>query len=320
MSNWRNMLMTKRALSPLTFTAQTANATITLNVQDQYDNLVTSGLLYRIDKNSGWRRYYVGNPITLNSIGDCVQFMNTETKLSLDPYVRFYFSMTGRIAASGSIQSMCNWVDYAPYYAYCRLFDGCTSLTTAPSLTARSIRGYSYYKMFLGCTALKVAPDITSELEMIEAPAYHCCASMFEGCTSLVKAPLLPTNRVQEYCYSNMFNGCTSLVTAPVLPCLSLTTGCYSGMFKGCSSLINAPELPATDMDSECYADMFSGCAKLQAIKVGFSSWYWTGTYGFSSGWMTGVSSVGTFYKKSALAVKRGVDYVPEGWTVVDID
>lgn len=34
-----------------------------------------------------------------------------------------------------------------------------------------------------------------------------------------------------------MFQGCTSLTTAPVLPATTLTNYGYSGMFNGCTSL-----------------------------------------------------------------------------------
>lgn len=313
MSDWRNMLLTKRAFPPLTLTAQVSNSTVTLNANG---GAITSGLLYRKDKSTVWSKYYVGNPITLSSIGDYVQFMSTVPDVSDSNYNAYLqFSMTGRIAASGSVQSMSNWSENAHEFAYRHMFDGCIALTTAPLLTARKIYGYAYQGMFRGCTSLKEAPDMGHSL--MANGAYACCNLMFYGCTSLVKAPQLPKNRVDAQCYIDMFNGCTALTTAPALPVTVLKENCYQRMFKGCTSLASAPELPATQGDSQCYEEMFSGCNKLKHIKVGLLDW---GDYSFSTNWMSGVSGSGTFYKPPSLEVIRDASHIPVGWTVIDND
>ena len=54
---------------------------------------------------------------------------------------------------------------------------------------------------------------------------------------------------MEQFCYSGMFQGCTSLTTAPVLPAKTLRGNCYSNMFKGCVNLTTAPELPATSLE-----------------------------------------------------------------------
>ena len=60
------------------------------------------------------------------------------------------------------------------------MFEGCTSLTTAPELPATTLAG-------------------------------SCYRNMFNGCTSLTTAPELPATTLSKSCYSNMFNGCSSL-------------------------------------------------------------------------------------------------------------
>ena len=87
--------------------------------------------------------------------------------------------------------------------------------------------------------------------------------SMFDGCTSLTKAPVLPATTITDSCYYNMFNGCTSLTEAPELPATTLDRFCYSGMFDGCTSLTKAPALPATKLAQRCYDNMFKGCTSL---------------------------------------------------------
>ena len=63
---------------------------------------------------------------------------------------------------------------------YSYMFEGCTSLTTAPALPATTL-------------------------------ADSCYAYMFNGCTSLATAPVLPATTLADYCYQNMFRDCTSL-------------------------------------------------------------------------------------------------------------
>ena len=41
------------------------------------------------------------------------------------------------------------------------MFNGCTSLTTVPSLPATTLADYCYREMFNGCTALKVSKTKT---------------------------------------------------------------------------------------------------------------------------------------------------------------
>ena len=67
-----------------------------------------------------------------------------------------------------------------------------------------------------------------------------------------------------EGCYRYMFNGCTSITRAPELPATTLAHNCYECMFYGCTSLTHAPELPATTLAHGCYHYMFSGCTSLK--------------------------------------------------------
>ena len=118
-------------------------------------------------------------------------------------------------------------------YCYSSMFNGCTSLTTAPSLPATTLASYCYY-------------------------------SMFRGCTSLTTAPSLPATTLASYCYFLMFYGCTSLTTAPSLLATTLADSCYYSMFNGCTSLTTVPSLPATTLGRRCYFFMFYGCTKIK--------------------------------------------------------
>ena len=89
-------------------------------------------------------------------------------------------------------------------YAY--MFNGCTSLTQAPSLPATTL---------------------TSD----------CYREMFKGCTSLTQAPSLPATTLNGGCYREMFYGCTNLIQIPALLATTIPWGCYDSMFYGCTGI-----------------------------------------------------------------------------------
>lgn len=144
-------------------------------------------------------------------------------------------------------------------------------------------------------------------------------AGLFAGCSSLVKAPLLPATEIGSYCYVNMFEG-TSITTAPQLPATTLKYGCYEGMFVNCKKLTAAPQLPATILTAGCYQSMFYGCSNLSSISVEFSDW--TQATNATTNWVSGVAANGTFTKPTALAEQYGTSRIPVDnetkWTVIN--
>ena len=111
-----------------------------------------------------------------------------------------------------------------------------------------------------------------------------------------------------------MFDGCTSLTKAPELPATTLAIACYQYMFKGCSSLITAPELPATTLANSCYTYMFDGCSKLSYIKMLATD---ISASSCLTNWVGSVASTGTFVKHTDMtSLPTGTNGIPEGWTV----
>ena len=244
------------------------------------------------------------------------------------------------VACTGDIRTLVDWEYYATASTtdarFCLLFDGCTSLTTAPELPADTLAIECYYSMFNGCTALTTAPELPAE-----TLAKYCYNAMFNGCTSLTTAPELSAETLAGYCYRSMFNGCTALTTAPAaLPAETLETGCYQNMFYGCTSLTTAPELPATTLAKYCYQYMFYGCTSLTTAPVLPATTLadycyqnmFNGCTNLSSitmlatdisatsclyQWVNGVASSGTFYKNGAATwTKTGTSGIPTDWDV----
>ena len=197
---------------------------------------------------------------------------------------------------------------------YYGMFQGCTSLTAAPSvLPATTLVQSCYYSMFRSCSSLTTAPELPAT-----TLASNCYYYMFEGCVSLTTVPsnYLPANTLVDGCYVGMFQNCKSLTTAPELPATTLAERCYSYMFDGCTSLTRAPELPVATLANNCYQGMFQNCTSLNYIKclatdISATDCTWN--------WVGGVASTGTFVKNPDMASwTTGDNGIPEGWTVID--
>ena len=135
----------------------------------------------------------------------------------------------------------------------------------------RTLIDYTQYKtvdtgsakfgfLFNGCTQLTTAPMLPAT-----KLADNCYEGMFYGCTALTNAPALPATELAERCYYSMFYGCTALKSAPALPAEQLAKWCYYSMFYGCTALKSAPALPATELADNCYRGMFNGCTALKS-------------------------------------------------------
>ena len=245
------------------------------------------------------------------------------------------FVMTGSIAASGNIMSLLNFSTTLTDYAFCKMFDHCSSLTQAPELPATTLATSCYARMFAYCNSLTSATELpattltercyesmfmnctslktTQQIYAVTA-AYKCCYAMFYGCTSLTAAPELPATTLADACYNLMFRGCTALTQAPALPAITLAVDCYNQMFYGCSSLTIAPELPATTLVNGCYTYMFVTCSKLNYVKAMFTT---TPSNNYTLNWLQSVSSTGTFVKNAnATWNVSGDNGIPTGWTV----
>ena len=135
----------------------------------------------------------------------------------------------------------------------------------------RTLIDYTQYKtvdtgstkfgfLFNGCTQLTTAPMLPAT-----KLADNCYEGMFYGCTALTNAPALPATELTERCYYSMFYGCTALKSAPALPAEQLAKWCYYSMFYGCTALKSAPALPATELAERCYQGLFNGCTALKS-------------------------------------------------------
>ena len=162
----------------------------------------------------------------------------------------------------------------------------------------RTLIDYTQYKtvdtgsakfgfLFNGCTQLTTAPMLPAT-----KLADNCYEGMFYGCTALTNAPALPATELAERCYYSMFYGCTALKSAPALPATELADNCYRGMFNGCTALKSAPALPAEKLALFCYNNMFNGCTALTQAPELKASTIKTSCYSYMFDGCSNLSSV----------------------------
>ena len=140
----------------LCFTAQEANSTVAMKANG---SAPTVSLEYSTDGNT-WSPFVVGTTtVTLANIGDKMYVRATsEGNIRIGSSMSDYnkFVMTGKIAASGNVNTLLEQNGNATLtnYCYSYLFGGCESLTTAPTLPATTLADSCYSSMFQDCSNL----------------------------------------------------------------------------------------------------------------------------------------------------------------------
>ena len=142
----------------LCFTAEQAGSNVAMAVT----GTPTKGQAFEYSTDgSNWSVFTPGTTrITLANIGNKVYFRGDNITVSQSTSNYYKFVMSGKIAASGNIMSLldktCQSTTISNDYCYSNMFNGCTSLTTAPALPATTLTDFCYYYMFNNCTSLQV--------------------------------------------------------------------------------------------------------------------------------------------------------------------
>ena len=174
---------------------------------------------------------WIETPNTLSMGDNTIVYFKNESKKFSDLFKQSTITFNSNVKVGGDLSSITDITEYCCY----GLFKNNTFLTDASELILPwdTSPKFCYYRMFQGCTSLVTAPKLPAT-----TLADWCYTEMFYGCTSLVTAPsILPATILAESCYASMFQGCTSLVTAPELPSIFLVKRCYEYMFYGCKKL-----------------------------------------------------------------------------------
>ena len=289
--------------------------------------------------------------------GNCMSLLfgdNAKTNLSLSGKYYAFYKLFYNCSTIKNVSSNFLPATTLEHYCYGYMFQGCTSLTTAPELPATTLEYYCYYYMFNGCTSLTTAPALPATTLATNCYYYmfhgtnvlpDCSNINFSSSTIVASGGLrglfagtkvtdndlrnilpinsngkyyLPRTTLASFCYQSMFRDCTLLTTAPELPATTLASNCYERMFFNCTSLTTAPELPAITLVDNCYASMFNYCSQLNYIKAMFTT---KPSNSYTDSWVYRVASSGTFVKNAnATWSITAINAVPSGWTVVLYD
>jgi hypothetical protein len=121
-----------------------------------------------------------------------------------------------------------------------------------------------------------------------------------------------------QYVFMGLFNGCTSLTKAPNLPSTTLNSQCYGSMFMGCTGLTVAPLLPALIVPASGYNTMFYNCSNLAEIRTYMTDI--SANYALNA-WVYGVAASGNFYCDSSLVITANdTSGIPSGWPRYNLD
>lgn len=308
-------------LQPLTFTPVNASDTITITIKKIGDFTSSAvGALY-YTKLSNERNYTteprfpvksftLTNKISL-SIAAVTVFSIEKPKFSIDSSNYYQFEITGGpVIITGSILSLIDQDPnfQLPDYCFYNLFKDCTNIITAPELPSLKVGTGSYQGMFQGCTGLTIPPSLPAT-----TLGNNCYSNMFQGCTSLKVAPNLPATTLTSNCYSAMLKDCISLKVASKLPATTLETNSYLYMFFNCSNLEDVPFIGANTLNgTNELGAMFNHCTNLKHIKLAYTGNFSNSHFGE---WVNDVASNGILEYDGEDTI-RGVNAIPEGWTV----
>ena len=196
-----------------------------------------------------------------NLKGNCMSMLfgdNAANNYSLGYKTHAFYMMFSYCRTLQSVSANLLPATTLTYSCYSHMFEGCTSLTTAPELPATTLADSCYYSMFYGTNVLPDCSNIDFTSKTVLASGG--LRGLFAG-TKVIDDDLfdilpidsngkycLPATTLANSCYDNMFYNCTSLTTAPELPATTLANYCYSNMFQNCTKLITVPKLPATTL------------------------------------------------------------------------
>lgn len=124
-----------------------------------------------------------------------------------------------------------------PENGYAYMFAGCDNLLNTPIIKAKTVNNNGMEAMFSSCTALK-KPAI---LKVSNVGDYGM-SYMFADCINLnieYRDPFVLPYILGSNSCDSMFAGCSSLMRSPLMPADNLTSDCYYNMFYECSKLKN---------------------------------------------------------------------------------
>ena len=276
-------------------------------------SLDNANLEYSTDGGATWANYTANATMTLDNGEEmCIRARTPQTTINKT------FSMSGKIAASGILESLLD-PDYESVStlsnnAFYSLFNSCTALTSAPTMNATMARAGAFTYLFAQCANLSgdvEFPNLVTDENNSMAVSFQFCANLrkfsapklesiwnlyqtFYCCTRLeeVEFPSLKyANTQQDYGLYCTFQSCSSLRRVDFGKIESFNTNSSTNWaFYGCTSLevidcsnVSVP-LPCNDFNN--MFDNTNSTFKVVVPDSLYSTWLQTGD------WATGASHI----------------------------
>lgn len=296
-------------------------------------------LEYSTDK-STWTTWDFSQTIALPANGK-VYLRGNNQKFSVSGNNYHNFGSTGNVYAGGSVISLFNKnvpqiIDSnATMFGF--MFFGMTTLVGVDTNLFSGINYGSsgswrdttnmFYKTFSGCSSLVTPPDL-SGLGYAKGSTFR---ETFGNCDLLESAAPMNVTEIDTSSanqFRTMYYHCFALTDASPLRIGFSTSVQYTfyQMFPDDRILATAPDLTSiTTLGNQSMRLMFYNCKPLDVVKIGISAWgdfedSTAADYNATYQWLSGVHSTGVFCKNSTLPVTRGVNYIPNNWSIADLN
>lgn len=170
------------------------------------------------------------------------------------------------------------------------MFRGCTSMKTMPRIDEEIMSNECFTEAFTACLSLTKTVDLNTRIfwnnESLHRMYWGCTGLTSSGriCKKVTGVPLTYPLVTAETC-AEMYRGCTSLVKAPEIPFEKMAfRSCYA-MFSGCTSL-NYVKCLATELDVSSTNDWLADVSPSGTFVKNASMTGWpTGSSGIPAGW-----------------------------------
>jgi len=208
------------------------------------NNLGSKTISYSTNNGSSWTSVSAGDSISV-SAGDKVLFKGTNGSYgdkvidSSDVYFNAYGNMMSLIYGD-NFTGKTTFTEESVFQSFFQ--DSHLVDASHLILPATLITRYCYFRMFQGCTSLISAPNILPATTI----APFCYSYIFHTCSSLVRAPELPASVLADFCYFQAFYYCSSL---NCIKCLAtdlsstLPTGEWTSYVSGTGTFVKNPNM-----------------------------------------------------------------------------
>lgn len=266
-------------------------------------------LEYSTDKQN-WTNFDLTQPLTIPANGKVYLRGNNTSGFAKNNSNYNTFNCTGNYAVGGDLFSILqDGITNYPDRFGSRTFDGSTTLVDISNLNFGNlaISSVTFTWMFQNCSSLTTLPNeigVTYHSSINPTNANSHFIQAFQTCP-IANFPRLPNitmlakNTLYRCCQGTNANPNTSLKYLD----LSNITTLYAGALY----------------------QSFSHCQALEVVKIGISAWAdfvdsSASDYNATYQWLGDVHSTGVFCKNATLPVMRGANYIPNNWSIADLN